>query len=223
MRFKHVVAAVLCAGVLGQPLAATANTVIDFTGVTYTVQPAPMPLPPVVLAFTDFSQSGFTVTADQTGWEVAPLFGNAEPDIFWANRTLQPTGSASVSVSYAGATFSFVGLDLASAARGPSFADYVVTGFLNGTQVFTQSGSVAGNGPLPPFSTVVGTAPSAVIDSLTITVLNSSSGIAHLDNITLGPSPVPEPAQAGMFAVGALMLAAWQRRSRRDSGAIPRK
>lgn len=204
LNLKQKLNAALFAGALLLPLAAQANTVIDFTGVA---------ISPPAFTFTSFSQGGFTVTAQQSGWTVAPLFGNPGPDISWAQLT---TGSVAVTAD-SGATFTFVGLDMASAARSASHADYLITGFLAGNTVFKQSGSVDGNGPLPPFVAVASAAAGTAIDTLELSVLGGTR-IAHLDNIVLGPAPVatvPEPTQASMFALGVLALVTRHRRARR--------
>jgi len=56
-----------------------------------------------------------------------------------------------------------------AASRGgpPLGTNYVFTGFLNGTTVFTQSGVVTSLGGLPPFVLVAGTATGLAINALT--------------------------------------------------------
>ena len=187
------------------PLVAKAtNTVFTFAGLAGPPYPLAHPLAP---DFTSVTEAGFTVTADQPGWKVSNVFGNPVPAI-----GIPATGSgvASVHVTKAGDTFTFVGVDLNAAGRGDTIVmDYAITGQLGGQQVFNHTGTLFNFSSNPPFFPITSFSQHLAIDTLTTAL--SGAPIRYIDNIALGPArvvQVPEPAQASLFAAGALALAA---------------
>ena len=192
LRFGGVPIFVACLCAAG----AAGATTIDFDT---------LPGPPLA-GFTSYTEHGFTVDATAGTWTQALLFGIPAPDI----STTGSTGD--VTVTEGGLSFTFTSVDLASAARGPSLTPYVITGSLGGTAVFTQTGNVTGDGPLPPFTTVLGQYADVQIDSLVIS-LTTSTAIGHLDNIVLNV-PLPEPASLSLFGFATAVVGAMRRRRR---------
>jgi hypothetical protein len=156
--------------------------------------------------FTTYSESGFTVSAQSGTWFVAlggGSFGDPSPDIF-----TEPSGT--LAVTDGGGLFNFDSLDLGFYNVNGGSEDYTITGFSNGTQVYTQTGSLSDNAS-ETFLTLNGTHQSTAITSFTIALSGNDLGI-NVDNIDLNTVPTPEPSTLALFGTGILGLAGVARR-----------
>lgn len=181
-------------------LAAHATPVtIDFNG---------LPTSANQTAFSTFTESGFTVSVQSGTFYVASgvgAFGDPQPDVF-----TQPSGT--LVVTDGGGLFNFDSLDLGFFNAAGGSENYTITGFSNGTSVYTQTGSLS-DSTSGTFLTLNGTHQSTSITSFTLALSGNPNGI-DVDNIGLNtvPSAVPEPSTLALFGTGIIGLAGVARR-----------
>jgi hypothetical protein len=160
-------------------------------------------------AFSTYSVSGFTVSKQSGSIFISSgsgNFGDPVPDIF-----ADPSGT--IAVTDAGGLFNFDSLDLGIFNNAGGAADYTITGFLNGTSVYTQTGSLSASNS-ETFLTLDGTHQSTAITSFTIALSGNPDGV-DVDNIdlnTVPPAATPEPSTLALFGTGLLGLAGAARR-----------
>ena len=183
MRLSLVVAV---AAMLSASLAGRADTTITFSGLPSSG------FPPV----TTYSEGGFTVTDTVGQFFDGDAFGDPTPDLYMFEGTAGITVTAN-----GGGNFSFTDVDFANEANT---ATYTITGLLNGVNVFSTTGSVAGSFTFASY----GSGHNGTINALEIS-LESDSGEADLDNISLGvaPAPVPEPSSFLLFGTSLFGVA----------------
>ena len=151
-------------------------------------------------AFSTYTESGFMVT------EVAGRlykatgshgnFGDPEPDIYTDT-------SGTISVTDGGSLFSFQSVDLGFFDRGT--ISYMITGLLNGSTVFSESGLLSDSGS-DVFKTLAGSS-TANVNSLRISIDAGSTRGANIDNIRLDAAVTPEPSSLALLGTGLLGLA----------------
>jgi hypothetical protein len=131
-----------------------------------------------------YSESGFSVSADAGSWVVLTTYGNPAPFIEFissAGRTV--TGQIQVSADRHG-SFSFKSVDLYSSTTP---IPYTITGVRDSVIVFTVAATLPNT--FGNFRTVANPHGTDVIDTLTISLSNSSapccSNPMGLDNIVL--------------------------------------
>jgi hypothetical protein len=161
--------------------------------------------------FTTYSQSGFTVTAASEGWMVVPTFGNPLPFIQFLREAGEPIVAGTIEITNSSSLFTFSSIDLYSSVTP---IEFLITGFLNSTRVFTGTGTLPN--PMGTFRTLTIPPGAALepLDSLVITLFNPVVPVSNpigLDNIVV--TPVPEPGTVALTAWGLATLVAMRRRS----------
>lgn len=148
------------------------GTVISFGGLT-------TPNAPI----TSYSESGFTIKTVSGNWFASTTGGNPAPSIQF-NAAAGATVTGEVQLNASGATFGFQSVDLYSST---TIIPYIITGARNSVSVFTLSGTVPNT--FGTFKTVPNPNPGAIIDTLTITLVNAATvpNPMGLDNIVLTP------------------------------------
>jgi hypothetical protein len=149
--------------------------------------------------FTSYTKSGFTVAPLLGSWLAGDSFGHPPPFIVFTNP---PSTAASITVTDAGAPFSFSSIDLYSSITP---IPYTFTGLLNGNTVFTTSGTVPNT--FGNFANVPNPHGTDVIDTLQVTLSNPltcCSNPVGLDNIVVSASVtvVPEPSTLALLSIG---------------------
>ena len=144
-------------------------------------------------AFSTYTESGYTVSVTGPSsftrdWEVATLYGNPAPFIQFSVPAGSPATSGAIAVSGSGA-FRLASVDLYSSVTP---IPYELRGFLNGTPVYTATGTVPNT--FGTFQTVVNPYAEVLVDSVAIVLTNPApvccGNPVGLDNIVLLP-PLP--------------------------------
>ena len=184
-------------------LAQASDVTIDFTGISGSEGSQ----------FASYMEDGFTVSDVTGNWLVSQtIYGNPPPGIYFIAQPNQNI-TATVEVTEGGSPFTFNSVDLYSSV---TTIPYTFTGFLNGSQVYSISGTTQlamGN-----FITVHNPDSGDVINSLDISVTNSPgpccSNPMALDNIDVTPqqATAPEPASLSLFAAGLAALGLYRRK-----------
>jgi hypothetical protein len=130
-----------------------------------------------------YTESGFTVAQTSGGWVPATGYGNPAPFI----EFIAPAGSTvtgEIRVTAGGATFGFTSVDLYSST---TTIPYTFVGMRNCATVFTETNTVPNT--FGDFRTVVSQHPTAIIDTLSITLTDPAAPCCTnptgLDNIVL--------------------------------------
>lgn len=136
--------------------------------------------------------------------------------------TLATAGGAFASGDYIGGSFPDEGLTInftggnVNAIGGNFFATNIGGDFLGlSVTVSLSDGSVVSFLPTSQTDSFRGFVSTATITSLTLSVTQPGSLLypyVNLDNLTVGVSPVPEPASAALFGLGSALLWASRRR-----------
>lgn len=154
--------------------------------------------------FSSYSEGGFTVTATAGDWRVAKAFGNPIPDVYCPNcapGTLKVTGGL----------FSFDSVDIAEADGQP--VDFSITGYRNGTSVYSQTGTANADAAFQNFAAVGG---AVTLDQLFISI-STGGADGNVDNIALTSTPVPEAATLALFGAGLAGFGALRRRRKKSA------
>jgi len=167
---------------------------------------------PETATFSSYSEAGFVVSATSGSWMASTTYGNPAPFIQFPGPIGASAIVGEVAVTAGAAPFSFAGVDLYSSVTP---IPYMFTGFLNGSVVFSQSGTVPNT--FGTFATVMsGTA--LAIDRLLISLSNPPIGVMcctpnpmGLDNIRV--NAVPEPDAVRLVGVGLTCLLVRRRRA----------
>jgi hypothetical protein len=130
-----------------------------------------------------YTESGFTVSPTSGGWLPLATYGNPAPFIeFTAAAGSAVTGA--IQVTAGGSTFGFESVDLYSSTTA---IPYAFVGMRNCTIVFNETNTLPNT--FGTFGTVVSQHPTAIIDTLTITLTNPAAPCCEnpmgLDNIVL--------------------------------------
>jgi hypothetical protein len=161
--------------------------------------------------FASYSESGFTVSANTGNWLVDLDYGNPLPMIAFTTETTE-----TFAVTRNGAEFSFNTIDLYSSV---SQIPYTFTGFLNGSEVFTVSGTAPNT--FGGFYTVQNPYASLEVDSLRVSLTNPTNpNPIGADNIVV--ETVPEPANlvlltSGVVSLGLRRFAGYRTGSRKNN------
>lgn len=141
-------------------------------------------------SFLTYAESGFTLSVTGPSWftrdwEVATFFGNPAPFIQFSVPPGAPETSGAVGVSAGGATFRLTSVDLYSSVTP---IPYQLRGFLNGTPVFTATGTVANT--FGTFRTISNPYAEVHVDSVIVVLTNPAMSACcgnamGLDNIVL--------------------------------------
>ena len=140
-------------------------------------------------AFSTYAESGFTVSVTGPSsftrdWEVATSYGNPAPFIQFSVPAGSSPTSGAISVSGSSAAFRLASVDLYSSLTP---IPYELRGFLNGTAVFTATGTVPNT--FGSFQTVINPYAGVLVDSVTIVLTNPApvccGNPVGLDNIVL--------------------------------------
>ena len=140
-------------------------------------------------AFSTYAESGFTVSVTGPSsftrdWEVATSYGNPAPFILFNVPAGSSPTSGAITVSDSGSAFRLASIDLYSSLTP---IPYELRGFLNGTAVFTATGTVPNT--FGSFQTVVNPYAEVLVDSVTIVLINPAPACCGnpvgLDNIVL--------------------------------------
>ena len=128
--------------------------------------------------FSGYTESGFAVAPLSTGWLTFQSDGNPPPAIDFQNP---PTTTGTVSVTDGGAPFVFRSIDFYSSITP---IPYIFTGLLNGSTVFTASGTVPNT--FGNFAKTSNPDATTVIDTLEVTLTNPQApNPMGLDNIVV--------------------------------------
>lgn len=141
--------------------------------------------------FSSYTENGFTVTNHAGAWVVGQNFGNPVPDVYCPD-----CGPGVLEIT--GGQFNFYSVDL-GVALFPGIP-YSVIGYLNGVQVYNQTG--IDNGNPGTFSTFFSNDNAAVMDDLFISI-DTTGNDGNVDNIVLN-NAVPEPGTMLMLGSGLL-------------------
>jgi len=168
--------------------------------------------------FTSYTEGNYTVTplTSNNWYQDDTAYGNPAPSIY--DGPIGNVSAATVQVTGHG-DFTWQSLDYSS-NNGAAY--YNVRGLLGGVQQFDEAGGLAGVFSPFHFTTLTGTDPSTVIDTLDITFI-PPVGYApptsiNLDNIRV--SSVPEPESLSLLGAGfATLLAGLVRRRFKGSAA----
>jgi hypothetical protein len=141
---------------------------------------------------TTYAESGVSVLPRSADWSVRTTYGNPAPFLqFWA-----PTGSTvagEIQITAAGSPFYFKSIDLYSST---TTVPYTIKGLRNSGTVFTVTGTLPNT--FGGFQTVANPNPADVIDTLSVTLINSAAPCCRnpmgLDNIVLTSTPTATPA-----------------------------
>ena len=132
-----------------------------------------------------FSQAGFTVSVNRASWIAWTDFGSPRPCIVFQSANGGGNSVGEIAVFAAGhAPFRFRAIDLYSSVTP---IPYVFTGYRDDTAAFTIDGRLPNT--FGNFVTVANPRADALIDTLIVTLTNSSA-IANpmgVDNIVLAP------------------------------------
>jgi len=121
------------------------------------------------LPFTTHQESGLSVSRESGTWEPMMGYGKPAPAIIFRGLA-EPTIQASVRLDAGGARFMFTSVDLYSSVTP---IPYLMTGSRAGTAVFSLSGTVPNT--FGRFETVLNPQPTAIIDTLVITLSNPAT------------------------------------------------
>lgn len=141
-------------------------------------------------SFSTYTESGFTVAASESSlftgnWEAATLFGNPAPFIQFRVSPGAPETSGAIRVFAGGATFRLASVDIYSSVTP---IPYELRGFLNGTPVFTATGTVPNT--FGTFQTVSNPYAEVLVDSVIVILVNPAMSACcgnamGLDNLVL--------------------------------------
>jgi len=167
--------------------------------------------------FTTYSESGFTVIATPERWAAVTTFGNPLPSIQFLRETGEPIVAGTIEITNSSSLFTFSSIDLYSSVTP---IEFLITGFLSSTRVFTGSGTLPN--PMGTFRTLTIPPGAALepLDSLVITLFNPIVPVSNpmgLDNIVV--TPVPEPGTVALTAWGLATLIAIRKRVKQASWA----
>jgi hypothetical protein len=140
-------------------------------------------------AFTTYSENGYTVSIYSGTVKVYDGDGDPEPSLLSESSN----GAINIQVTTGDPDFIFDDVDLATLGAAGT---YTITGYLNGSQVFSHSGTIIGGYAFNGYGTGIDT---ATIDDLHIAFASTSD--SDLDNITLTSVP-PCRSQAASSCSG---------------------
>jgi hypothetical protein len=156
----------------------TSNQTLPFQ-LTRQVTTPPPPAGATVIGFngltadgasvTNYTESGFTVSAASGPWVAGTTFGHPAPFIqFYASPGTTVTGE--VRVTSGGSAFSFSSVDIYSSTVP---VPYKISGLRNGSTVFTLTDTLSN--PFGNFRTVTNSNAAASIDTLSIVLTNAAA------------------------------------------------
>ncbi len=140
-------------------------------------------------SFSSYSADGFTVTAVEGEWQVGKVFGNPVPSIFCNCQV----GSVALTGD-ANELFQFTSVDF-----GYRAATYSITGMLNDSPVFTQTGTI---GAATDFFTIASEDSQSFLDALMIQLSPGTGPGFNIDNISY--NIVPSPSTGVLVGFGLL-------------------
>ena len=189
-------AAALFAAISLAPLSASAVT-IDFNGLAGANNSS----------FTTFGESNYSVNVTAGTFDVSTTLGDPGLSVYAHAGTITITRPDPPAPSN---LFDFTGVDLDTISG--TAGSYTITGFLNGIQQFTTSGTAATGGFVLDGTGETG----FTLDTLTIAISGGNSDThVDLDNIGVeGKAITPEPSSLALLASGIAGLGGVIRRRR---------
>ncbi len=159
--------------------------------------------------FTGAVEAGFTVTPTSGSWFQSQIYGNSQPSIF--DGPVFSPGKAAIAVT-SGGSFTFNSLDYSSNNGGST---YLIQGFQGITDVFDETGTLAGTfGPFS-FGTLTGSHSSVPINRLVIQISPGGNATSvNLDNINVSAIPEPQTLFLVWGGIGGLIALKKIRRRR---------
>jgi len=151
-------------------------------------------------AFTNYTESGFTVSSVSGSWLVGQNYGDPPPFLY-----AEGTSTATIAVRDGGNGFSFSSIDLYSSI---TTIPYTFTGFGNNNMLFTVSGTVPNT--FGNFALVTNPDSTVTIDTLDVTLTNPLALVnpVGLDNIAMvtASSSAPEPTSLALLLASLASL-----------------